>query len=397
MTGLSTQSIVDWLIGGARSAPESEDVLAELCGRLVAGGMPLWRVAVFVRTLHPHIMGRRFVWREGGGVEVMSAPYEMLGRSEYQASPVVRIYATGETIRRRLIDPVCPNDYPILDELRADGVTDYLALPIVFTNGEFHVVTWTTQARDGFSERDVAALEAIMPPLARVAEIRALRRTTQNLLATYVGSYAGQRILAGHIRLGDTETIHAVIWLSDMRGFTALADRVTPTTLIDLLNRYFDCQVPVIAAHGGEVLKYMGDGLLAIFPVSGEESEMRETCRRALDAAREARAKINAIGDAGATGNLDRLRFGLALHIGEVSYGNIGAGNRLDFTCIGPAVNLAARLEKLAGELDRMLLTSAEFAHYCDGELAPAGTFALRGFDTKRQVFGLGEEGAVPA
>jgi adenylate cyclase len=397
MTDASTQSIVDWLIDGALSAPESEDVLGELCGRLVAGGVPLWRVAVFVRTLHPHIMGRRFVWREGGGVEVMSAPYEMLGRSEYQASPVVRIYATGETIRRRLIDPACPNDYPILDELRADGVTDYLAVPLVFSNGEFHVVTWTTQAGEGFSPAHVAALEGIMPALARVAEIRALRRTTQNLLATYVGPYAGQRILAGHSRLGDTETIHAVIWLSDMRGFTALADRVTPTTLIDLLNRYFDCQVPVIAQHGGEVLKYMGDGLLAIFPVSGEENEMRETCRRALDAAREARAKINAVGASGTTGNLDRLRFGLALHIGEVSYGNIGAGNRLDFTCIGPAVNLAARLEKLAGELDRMLLTSAEFARHCNGALESAGTYALRGFDTKRQVFGLKEENALTA
>src|SRR5262245_61846179 len=169
MTDASTQSIVDWLIDGARSAPESEDVLAELCGRLVAGGVPLWRVAVFVRTLHPHIMGRRFVWREGGGVEVMSAPYEMLGRSEYQASPVVRIYATGETIRRRLIDPACSNDYPILDELRADGVTDYLALPLVFSNGEFHVVTLTTQAGEGFSPTHVAALEGIMPALARVA------------------------------------------------------------------------------------------------------------------------------------------------------------------------------------------------------------------------------------
>jgi adenylate cyclase len=163
------------------------------------------------------------------------------------------------------------------------------------------------------------------------------------------------------------------------------------------LNRYFDCQVPVIVQHGGEVLKYMGDGLLAIFPVSGEESEMRETCRRALTAAREARAAINAIGESGATGNLDRLRFGLALHIGEVLYGNIGSGNRLDFTCIGPAVNLAARLEKLAGELDRMLLTSAEFARHCNGLLEPAGTFALRGFDTKRQVFGLKEENALTA
>jgi adenylate cyclase len=393
MPGTSgTQPIVDWLVDGARSAREADQVLAELCDRLVAVGVPLWRVAVFVRTLHPHIMGRRFIWRAGGGVEVMAAPYQMLDAAEYKLSPVVRVLTTGEPLRRRLVDPQCPNDFPFLDEMRAEGVTDYLASPLIFSNGEIHVVTSTTQALEGFSDASMAALEAILPPLARVAEIRALRRTTQSLLETYIGSQAGQRILAGQIRLGDTETIHAVIWLSDMRGFTALADRVTPKTLIELLNRYFDCQVPVIAAHGGEVLKYMGDGLLAIFPVSGEESELRETCRRALTAAREARTKINAIGEAGATGNLDRLRFGLALHVGEVLYGNIGAGNRLDFTCIGPAVNLAARLEKLAGELDRMLLTSSEFARHCNGVLEPVGTFALRGFDAKREVFGLGEE-----
>ena len=145
-----TQPIVDWLVDGARSAREADQVLAELCDRLVAVGVPLWRVAVFVRTLHPHIMGRRFIWRAGGGVEIMAAPYQMLDAAEYKLSPVVRVLTTGEPLRRRLVDPQCPTTFPFLDEMRAEGVTDYLASPLIFSNGEIHVVTSTTQAPEGF-------------------------------------------------------------------------------------------------------------------------------------------------------------------------------------------------------------------------------------------------------
>ncbi|TMJ67933.1 MAG: adenylate/guanylate cyclase domain-containing protein [Alphaproteobacteria bacterium] len=382
MTACEIEEVADWLIDGARSAPQPVQVLAQLSERLVACGIPLWRVAVFVRTLHPQVMGRRFIWRPGTGVEVSEAPFELLESADFLENPIAHVYATGQALRRKLADPDCAVDFPVLSELRAEGITDYLALPLVFTDGAIHAVTCTTRQAGGFTDAQIAGIEAIITPLARVAEIRALRRMASTLLDTYVGHDAGERILAGHIRRGDIEEIHAAIWLSDMRGFTALADSLPPSVLIDLLNRYFDCQVPVILEHGAEVLKFMGDGLLAIFTIAGDETEV---CERALAAARRAQANVATLSDAAMPG----LRFGLALHVGEVLYGNIGSGNRLDFTCIGPAVNCAARIEKLTSQLGRAILASGEFARNCAGEFTPLGGFRLAGFSAPQLVFGL--------
>jgi adenylate cyclase len=251
------------------------------------------------------------------------------------------------------------------------------------------VATWSTQQVGGFTNAQIAGIETIVTPLARVAEIRALQRTATNLLDTYVGHHAGERILAGRIRRGHTETIHSVIWLSDMRGFTAMSDRLPPQMLVDLLNRYFDCQVPAILKHGGEVLKFIGDGLLAIFPLAEGTADAREVCDRALAAAREAQVNIDTIATPTNIGHAHGIRFGLALHLGEVLYGNIGSGNRLDFTCIGPAVNLAARLEKLAASLGRTIILSAEFAQYSRVDLEPLGEFAVAGFAAAQRTFGL--------
>ena len=296
--------------------------------------------------------------------------------ASYLTSPVVRVQATGETIRRRLADPECPLDFPFLAEMREEAVTDYLAMPLRFTNGEIHGASFTTRAPGGFTAGQIAAIEAIGPPLARVAEVRGLRRTAINLLNAYVGRDAGERILAGRIRRGDSETIRAVIWLSDMRGFTKRADTMAPAALIELLNLFFDNLVPAIEAEGGEVLKFMGDGLLAIFRIA-DDGEIDAVRARALRAARQAEANIAAL--RAAEGGQD-LRFGLALHVGEALYGNIGAGSRLDFTCIGPAVNMAARLEKIAARLARTVVGSAAFARRSAGGFRRAGRLRTRGF-----------------
>jgi adenylate cyclase len=379
------RAVVDWLVEGARSAPQPHQVLTQLSERLVACGIPLWRVAVFVRTLHPNVMGRRFLWRPDAEVELSEAPFELLETEYFRDSPIARVYQTGEFIRRKLADPNCPDDFPVLADLRAEEVTDYLAAPLVFTDGAIHAVTCTTRQPGGFTDAQIAGIEAVITPLARVAEIRALRRMASTLLDTYVGHDAGERILAGRIRRGDIEEIHAAIWLSDMRGFTALADSLPPHAMIDLLNRYFDCQVPVILNHGAEVLKFMGDGLLAIFAIAGDETAV---CKRALAAARQARTNIAALASSAMPG----LRFGLALHIGDVLYGNIGSANRLDFTCIGPAVNFAARLEKLTGQLGRAILASDEFARHSPGDFVALGEFTLPGFSAAQSVFGLADE-----
>jgi adenylate cyclase len=385
MPDTNIRAIVEWLIDGARSAPQPVQVLAQLSERLVACGIPLWRVAVFVRTLHPQVMGRRFIWRPGTEVEVSEAPFELLESADFLENPIAQVYATGRALRRKLADPDCAADFPVFEELRAEGITDYLASPLLFSDGAIHAVTCTTRQPGGFTDAQIAGLEAIITPLARVAEIRALRRMGSTLLDTYVGHDAGERILAGHIRRGDIEEIHAAIWLSDMRGFTALADSLPPRELIGLLNRYFDCQVPVILDHGAEVLKFMGDGLLAIFTIAGDEAEV---CKRTLAAARQAQTNVAALGRSAMPG----LRFGLALHIGDVLYGNIGSGNRLDFTCIGPAVNCAARIEKLTSQLGREILASDEFARHCPEEFTALGEFRLAGFSAPQLVFALAVE-----
>jgi len=381
--------IVDWLIDGARSAATPDAVLAELCERVVASGIPVWRAALFVRTLHPEIMGRRLEWRAGAGVTIGEASFGVFDSASFRDSPVARVYETVRPLRLRL-DGDEASAFPHIDELRAEGGTDYLAFPVMFSNGEIHVGTWATRRRGGFTDRHLAALERLTAPLSRVAEIHALRRTAANLLDTYVGRDAGVRILNGQIRRGFSETIEAVIWLSDMRGFTTLADSMPPAALMALLNRYFDCQVPVILGHGGEVLKFMGDGLLAIFPLAGRDPEA--VCGAALKAADEMRGAVAAMEGWPSLGAAAAPRHGLALHIGELLYGNIGAANRLDFTSIGPAVNLAARLEALAARLGRTTLVSAEFAQHCGARLAPLGEFALAGFRTPRPVYGLADE-----
>jgi adenylate cyclase len=383
------RTVVDWLTDGARSETLSEDMLAELCRRMADSGIPLWRLGVFVNTLHPDVIGRGFVWQADTGVKVQEAQYDILETDEYRSSPVVAVYATRQPIRRYLGDGAKPDDFPMLHELRAAGATDYVAFPLPFTDGTVHVASWATRQPGGFTPEQFADLESVIAPLTRVAEIRALRRTATNLLNTYVGRQAGERILAGKIRRGFVEDIRAAIWLSDMRGFTALSERLPPQQLVDLLNRYFDCQVPPILEHGGEVLKFIGDGLLAIFPLSTNGDDAREVCRRALDGARKARELIDALGVPTGADNEEPIRFGLALHVGHVMYGNIGGRDRLDFTCIGPAVNLAARLEKTAPRLGQTIVASAEFAGHLPGQFKQLGECAVAGFAAPQAVFGL--------
>jgi adenylate cyclase len=388
-----TSAVASWLVDGARSASKSEDVLTEMCVRLTQCGLPLWRVAVYVNTLHPQIFARRFLWKPGAHADVAEAPFAFAANAGFRDSPITRIRQTGQTIRRRLADPQCPLDYEILKEMRGEGATDYLAAPLPFTNGEIHVASFATQQAGGFSDGEIAGLAAILPPLSRVAEVRALRRTAVNLLDAYVGHDAGERILDGRIQRGDAETIRAAIWLSDMRGFTRLADTVAPQALIERLNIFFDCLVPAIEAEKGEVLKFMGDGLLAIFRFA-EEAEINAACARALRAARRARANVDALPAFGEGDAEARLRFGLALHVGEALYGNIGGGGRLDFTCIGPPINMAARLEKIAAKLGRVVVASSAFAARLPDDFTALGAFELAGFREAQTVYGLREDEA---
>lgn len=384
------QKITDWLIDGARSAASPTRLMAETCERLLQAGLPLWRVGVFIRTLHPDIYGRNFIWRPGAEVEMGTVDFNILDAPEFTASPLAVVFTEGIEVRARVGDPR-DDRFPIIEDMRAEGVTDYIALPLPFIYGAVNASSWTTKQPGGFTDEQLNVLRSLVPALARVVEIMQWRYTSSTLLDTYVGNRAGERILSGQIRRGHTDTMHAAIWLSDLRGFTALSDRLPAETVVDILNGYFDCQVASIRTHGGEVLKFMGDGLLAVFPIDEYVGDIGQVCSSVLEAARESRASVEAmqypIGEA-----VERFRFGVALHVGRILYGNIGGGNRLDFTCIGPAVNLAARLEKIAGRLGRTVVASAGFAGICTGGWDDLGEFPIAGFSKAERVYGLVDE-----
>jgi len=390
MNASQLQELTDWLIGGAVSGGTSPRLMADICERLVQAGLPLWRCGIFVRTLHPDVYGRNFVWRPGAEVEVGTVDYKITESPDFRASPLIIVFQQGKEVRARTDDPASDR-FPIIADLRADGVTDYLALPLPFTDGVVNGSSWTTKQPGGFTDEQVAALRAMARPLARVCEIVNLRRQASSLLDTYVGNRAGERIMGGQIRRGHTESMNAGIWLSDLRGFTALSDRLPAETVVEILNQYFDCQVASIRAHGGEVLKYMGDGLLAVFPIDEYVGDSEQVCAHMLEAANESRASVAGmqfpVGD-----TVERFRFGVALHVGRILYGNIGGGNRLDFTCIGPAVNLAARLEKIASKLRRIVVASEGFAGICRGGWSDLGEFPIAGFSKAERVYGLVDE-----
>ena len=390
MNASDLQKLIDWLIDGARSAPVPTRMMSETCERLVQAGLPLWRVGVFVRTLHPDIFGRNFIWRPGAEAEMGTVDFNILDAPEFRASPLAIVFTEGMEVRARVGDPQS-NRFPVIEDMRAEGVTDYIALPLPFIDGTVNASSWTTKQPGGFTDEQLNALRSLVRVLARIVEIIQVNRTASVLLDTYVGNRAGARILGGQIRRGHTDTMHAAIWLSDLRGFTALSDRLPPETVVDILNHYFDCQVSSIRNHGGEVLKFMGDGLLAVFPIDEYVGDIHQVCNRVLEAARESRAGVEAmqypIGE-----TIERFRFGVALHVGRILYGNIGGGNRLDFTCIGPAVNLAARLEKIAGRLNRTVVASEGFAGICAGGWDDLGEFPIAGFSRAERVYGLLDE-----
>ncbi|QQN66024.1 adenylate/guanylate cyclase domain-containing protein [Bradyrhizobium diazoefficiens] len=393
MESSGLQRVLNWLIDGARTSGTSADMIAAVCERLVDAGLPLSRFGIFIRTLHPEIFGRNFIWRQGQEVEIGTVDFEILETPEFARSPLRIVFEQGLEVRGRIDDPDSRR-FPFLDDLRTEGATDYIALPMPFLDGSIHATSWTTRHPIGFRDDDIAAIRSIMAPLARVSEIISLRRTAAMLLDTYVGNRAGARILGGQIRRGHNDTMQAAIWLSDLRGFTALSDRLPAETVVQILNHYFDCQVTAIRGHGGEVLKFMGDGLLAVFPIDEYVGDAAHVCTRVLEAARESRASVEAlafpVGDV-----IERFRFGVALHVGNILYGNIGGGNRLDFTCIGPAVNLAARLEKIAGRLGRTVVVSEGFANACREGWRELGEFPIAGFSKAQRVYGLAEETPV--
>lgn len=378
-----------WILREGPHIDSHVELFDELCWRLLGDGVPLWRATLHMGTLHPQIQGIGARWlRELKLIEEYRILRGSEATDEYLRSPIRATIERGTPFRRRLAEDSA--EYPLLSRLRSAGATDYFALPLNRTFRRFPVVTWATDQPRGFAAADTAALEAINPALAAIVETRAVRRITENLLDTYLGPQAGRRVLAGQILRAQGERLRAVIMMADMRGFTALSDRLPGEEVIGLLDDYFDAIVTPIEARKGETLKFIGDGLLAIFPAA-DDDDFSEASVQALEAALEGLERLGTINKARRKADQTEIRMGIGLHLGEVIYGNVGAADRLDFTVIGPAVNLASRIEGLTKRLLRPILVSSAFARICPRPLVSLGFHPVRGLFEPEEVFGLPE------
>jgi len=306
----------------------------------------------------------------------------------YIGSPMQHVVETGTPFRRRLDALDEDRDHRLLFELAADGATDYLALPLVFSDGSVSNLIFASNSKGGFSDQDVAGFEELAPYVTPIFEVLATRKLARTLLDTYVGPRTGERVLSGQIKRGDGEVIHAATWFSDLRDFTALTERLEPKDLLAMLNSYFEAIAAAVTARGGEVLRFIGDAMLIVFPV-GPAGSQEEACAAAVDAAKDAINTLAALNIRRKRAGQPPIHFGVGLHLGEVIYGNVGAPDRLDFTVMGPAVNRTARLEGLTKALGHGLIMFGEFAGLIGEDTQSLGFYALKGVAGEQEVFAL--------
>jgi len=379
--------IIDWLAGPAQHIPSLGDEFDEFAWRLVAAGIPLLRTTLELRTLHPQYLGATFVWwRTTGRTLLRFVTHEVQDLYGHEDNPIRRVLIGGETLRRRVDIADDQLDFPILHDLKAEGATDYFALPIKSSFGTNYMATYVTDRPGGFTEQEISDLTRLSQRLGLLADLRNHRRIAGNILAAYLGSKTGPKVLTGQIRRGTGEEITAVLWLSDLRGFTERSDRLEGTQVIVMLNALFDAQAKAIVGHGGEILKFIGDGLLSIFPIESAD-KASVAARNALAAATEAVEAVHGLTNDPLLLKEPPLEIVVALHIGTAIYGNIGAADRLDFTVIGPAVNLVSRVEAVAKTLNLPIIVSDDFARAYGEGLRPIGRHKLRGLATPHDLF----------
>jgi adenylate cyclase len=384
--------LIDRGLNGVRE----DDLLGDLCERLLELGVPVQRALLGFDTLHPVVEGRVTRWSRDSG-ETSRSEYTRadVNEDDWLQSPFYALEQSRERfLRRQLGSRHRQGEFPILDRLREEGLTDYLAVRIPFVDpeplGQADSVygSFATNRSDGFTERQVALIQGVLPALALAVKASSAASIARTLVETYLGRDAGRQVLSGRIERGATQSIRAIIWLSDLRGFTRIADTIAREQLVPLLNDYAACLATAVHDHGGQVLKFMGDGLLAIFDLD----EAGAACSVSLDAALAARAGIASLNERRAAEGLPVAEFGLALHVGDLLYGNIGSWDRLDFTVIGPAVNEASRIEAMCGSLEQTVIVSSAFAQAapdCRARLVSLGRYALRGVGRPQELFTL--------
>ena len=387
---------------GLKGAP-SVELFDGYCQRLVFHGVPLWRAQAGMETLHPQWSGYGHTWRRDlNAIRPEQYAHRDLEEPGWVQSPfydLIRRARAGEdgpSMRRRLEHGPEQRDFPVLEEFFAQGATDYFSRLFTFgkdgdpSQGTGVVYSFASDRPGGFGDEDMALMQSTLPALSLAMKADAGHVIASSLLGAYLGEDAGRRVHHGAVQRGSVSSIRAALWYADIRGFTAASDAASGPAIIDLLNDIFETLTAALRSRGGQVLKFIGDALLATFAF--EDADIEATCRRALDAAAEAMAELAALNAARSTKGLSLVSVDIALHFGEVLYGNVGAADRLDFTVIGPAVNEVARIEALCEPLGRNVLASAEFVAALKGgdeRLEALGRHALRGVREAKEIFGL--------
>jgi len=392
----SLAPVISWLIGEGRLLVHATALIDGLGQRLLEAGAPVSRLRLAFGTVHPQVAALGYTWTPDSPTREVRVPHGFRSSDDYVGSPVQQVFETRRRYRRRLagVDP--ERDHSVLVTLARSGMTDYCAMPMVFSGGSVSSFIVATGASEGFSDADLARFGALAEFVAPVLEVIAQRRVAEALLDTYVGHRTGGRVLQGSIKRGDGELIHAALWFSDLREFTAMTETLAPDRLLETLNTYFETVAAAVTARGGEILRFIGDAMLIVFPAESDE-QVRRACDAALEAALDAFSGLAAMNHRRRRAGHPEIRFGVGLHVGQVIYGNVGAPDRLDFTVMGPAVNRTARLESLTKEVGARLLLSDEFARHVEHDVRSLGHFEMKGVREPQEVFALVEESEAPA
>ena len=395
-TSVLIDGVADWLMSQALGERDVHTIVGGCSDRLLAAGIPLWRSFVTFRTLHPLFASVSIIWRREtrtGSVEHVEHLHgEVFTSDDWTQSPMHHMISTQiPFLRRRLVGDSAILDFPICRDLQEQGGTDYVGYSVAFANDDDPgphydgvIGSWATDRPSGFTDSDIRSLTRIQRRLVVSLKVQIRRKITHTVLSTYLGPDAGRQVLDGQIRRGDGEMLHAVIWYSDMRDSTRLADTLKAEDFLSTVNAYFECTAGAVLANGGEVLRFIGDAVLAIFPI--RDGDARDACQAAMAAARDAEQRLEAVNKARQAQALEALHYGLGLHVGDVMFGNIGVPERLEFSVIGPAANEVARLEGLTKSLGRRTLVSTEFARHLPQQLESLGKHPLQGVGAPVEV-----------
>ena len=379
----------DWLTHSSLAGDDLETMVRGFCERLAAAGLPIRRVHLTFSMLHPLYDALGFTWERASGMRVegfRSKPGERSDR--FLRSPYFHLLSNRLDHLRRRIDHSGPSEFPVFDELKEMGITDYMAFVHSFGAGKDQGMmgSWSTDNPAGFTDNMIAALLRMQNHLAVASKMAVLHRLADNMLTTYLGNDAGKRVLNGNIRRGQGDTIRAALVMADMRGSTTLAEEEGREAYIDTLNSFFDAIAAPYNRGGGQILSFMGDGFLAVYPTDRHREPSEVACRAAFASTQCAVRRMTRLNEQRRAQGKRELSYGIGLHVGNVMFGNVGLNDRLTFSAFGAAVNEVSRLQMLTKKFPHNIIAGDEFASYCGGNWVTIGKQKLRGVSQKVTV-----------